>query len=92
MCCCEKDKILYNYQANLRKNRREQIKKEHRRKETIVGTDRTERRTDKEQLDQKIEQKKIIKAMYYFLNSRIKKTQVKNCKNHKPRGVAQFCK
>lgn len=30
--------------------------------------------------------------MYYFLNSRIKKTQVKNCKNHKPRGVAQFCK
>ena len=44
----KKTQILHNYQANLRKNRREQIKKEHRRKETIVRTDRTERRTDKD--------------------------------------------
>ena len=40
------------------------------------NTDRieqTEKRTDKDTLDQKIKQEKMIKITHYFLNSRIKK-------------------
>lgn len=36
-------------------------------------TEQTEKRTDKDTLDQKIKQEKMIKVTHYFLNSRIKK-------------------